>query len=381
MKTIFCFFPHCYIKATNNELLVYDTLKYNHLYYTDYELAQSDRYTLSKGYLFDREETRQLISSFLSCEMGYLIEYGKTLPYMNDRKIKFTTSLEKEYRSLNYNLASYTNSLLRSVTILCNNSFQSDYSDLAYSQVDYPVVNAHKIDCDFLLQQLQSFPHLERIIISGEIKERAYASFLSFTQKNKISLTHRIFLEKSSRDKILTDLKENDNLFIEIIVDRSTDLSNPLIHDRLYVKALVNDVTDISLFTNLKNVSYAPVFSKRESNEDLVKQMIMTKEEVLSTKVSKRHCLLSDYINFGAYGGLTINYDYNVSCLGQHVGSIQDTDLSNLINNWVRNQNCMWYYTRCKKATCRNCALAALCPSINTYETQEIYHCPCKIIE
>lgn len=378
MKTLFCIFPHCYVKVTNRELLVYDTLKYNNLYFTDYEIAQLDRDTLSKGYIFDRDETKQLISSLLTCGMGYYLEYGKTLPYLNDRKIKFTISLEKEYRSLSHNLASYTNTLLKTTTILCNNSIKSNYSDLEHSQIGYPIHNCCKIDYSFILQQLHSFPYLERIIISGEIEEQAYASLLSFAKKNSISLTHRVFLEKASIEKILNDLEENDILFVEVIVDRNSDLSNLAFHDRLYYKALVNDVSDVSLFSNLHNVSYTPIISKKEFNEELLKQMIMTKEEVLSFKSSKRTCLLSDFINSAAFGTITINYDYNVSCVGQHIGSIQDTDLSNLINKWIRNEHCMWYFYRGKKDSCQDCALSSLCPSINIYETQGIYQCPCN---
>lgn len=379
MKKIFCFYPHCLIKPTNSEILVYDCLTYKSLYVQNVDLHHTDRDSLTKGYIEERDETKSFVSSCLSQNMGYYIEVGEKMPFMNDRKIKFTTSLEKEFRALNYNLPSYTNTLLKSVAILCNNTHESKYSKIAFSQIEYPDVNSNYIDYQSLLNQFRSFPSLERIVVAGELDTPAFYKILSYAKDNGIAVTYRIFLNSANVDMLINNLEQNEFLNIEVLVDRDSDFMKLRQHDRLYIKALIVDLNEINIFENYENVVFVPVLISKVQNNELLQQMIMTKEEILAQKRSKKACLLADYINSGAYGNITINYDLRVSCIGQQIGSIKESDLSYIINNWINNEKSMWYFKRSKKACCSDCALTILCPSINIYEELGIYNRPCKI--
>lgn len=381
MNTLFYFYPHCFINVTKNEFFVYNTHTFEKLHFNNIHFPTGDRNTLNKGYILHRNEIEDIISSCKDLNMGYDIEYDEVIPYMNNRKLKFITSLEKEYKYLNHNLPSYTNNLLNSITFLLNNSVNLNYSTHVYSQIGYPHLNEEPIDYKRYIEMLKSFPSLREVILAGEINEEDLIRFLKKASENAFNVIYRVFGSSISVERIHYLLDSYEDLYIELIINRNDSLDElkSKTHNRLFVKAIIQELNDIQLFSEFSNLSYIPIFQENKNNQDLLSEIVMNKNEILSIKKSLRELLYSSYININAFGRISIDFDGNVFCLNQRIGSLTSSDLPCLINQWIREEDCMWFYCRNKKELCQECALSSLCPAINIYEAQGIYRGACMI--
>ena len=109
------------------------------------------------------------------------------MPYIPERKLRITTSLHKEKKALGYNLTSYTNMMLTSLTLLLNNTISTYLNTFAYKQLEYPDTNCPEIDMEKISVQLSSFC-LEKIILSGELPYAKLEKFLEFTSDRNIQV-------------------------------------------------------------------------------------------------------------------------------------------------------------------------------------------------
>lgn len=380
MNKLFVFYPHCYLKSTSNEVLVFDTLNSKHLYIKDFVLSTSDKESLQKGFVYVSDALDIFVTQCASKDMGYFVDYETKLPFMYNRSLDIVTSISKENRALGYNLSSHTNALLKEITILQKSDYKKYHNSLCL-QLGIPKNDDCVLNINSIFHQLSSFPNLERIILSGKIDISQLSNALKYTEKKGIHLIHRLFFNHEDKIHSLQLVENHKKFSIEFIVDNSIDVTqiNQIINDQVYVKAIVQSLEDLEKFKKIKNVIYVPVFSPNQRNNDILNQMLLSKEEILQTFKTINDCLISDYVNSDSFGKLVIEGNGVVSCLGDKIASIQDYDLSSIINTWVNSNNCAWFYTRQKKDSCAHCALQALCPPISIQEKLGYYKCPCKI--
>lgn len=380
MNSIFVFYPHCYIKCTNEEILILDTLNCSNIYTKDIFFFCQDRESLQRGYLVANDYVANFLFQCQAKNLGYYVDFSEIIPFMRERGLNITNSLDKERKSIGYNFPSYTNSLLNNVTLLLNNRDDS-MSEETCLQLDYPYYNDMNVDIDERIRQLSCFHHLERLILSGETTPILLNRFLEFSKKNNLSITHRILFNSTSAEIIQSCLDAHENLFFELLVDSTTNSEqlNVLPQDRVTFFAIVRRIEDLNTFDNVNNINYLPVLSAERSNTEIIQQMILTKVEILNDSRPIKDYYLSDYINTNTYGTLVIDNYGSVMCMGELIGSIYESDLSSILNRWLGRDNCIWYYSRKKKKSCAECALQALCPPISIYEKLGFYKCPCKM--
>lgn len=381
MNKLFCFYPHCHLKSTEKEVLVYDTLTKKHVYLKESPLSKVDKESFRQGFVKVSKSLDGFINKCFASELGYFLDFDRVPPFFYDRNLEFVTSLNKEKKALGHNLQSYTNLLLREITILLNNS-KDDYSDEMYHQMEYPKCNSEIIKLDIFLQQLSLFQYLENIILAGEIEMTLLWDALLFLKEYNISVIHRVMFNAFNYELELELLAMFGNYSIELLVDNSVDTAriNSLIRDRICVKAIITTIDDVEVLGGIKDVIYLPVLSNKHDNTDMLTQMIISEDDILNSSKPIKDCRISDYVNPSIWGHITIdNNDGDVSVLGKRVASIFDSDLSSIINRWVGQDNCIWYKTRGKKSTCKECALQCLCPPISIYEELGLYKSPCSI--
>lgn len=380
MNKLFCFYPHCHLKYTDKEVLVYDTLTKKHVYLKESPLSKVDKESLRLGFVRVSKSLDDFVNQCFACELGYFVEYDKVPPFFYERNLEFITSLNKERSALGHNLQSYTNLLLREVTILLNNS-KDDYSDEMYLQMEYPKYNRDKIKLDNILQQLSLFQNLENITLAGEIEMSLLRNTLLYLKEYNIGIIHRIMFDSFVHEVELDLLDVFDNLSIELLVDNSVDIVriNSLIRDRICVKAIIKTIDDIEVLDGIKDVLYLPVLSIHHDNTDVLTQMILSEEEILNSSKSIKDCCISDYVNPSIWGHLIIDNNGDVSVLGKRIASCFESDISSIINRWVGQDDCIWYKTRGTKSACKECALQSLCPPISIYEELGLYKNACTI--
>lgn len=380
MNKIFTFYPHCYLRCTDNEILVYDTLNQKHIYVKGFLLSDIEKENLKKGFLKNTDTYKDFINKCIAKNLGYFIDYDKKIPFMYDRVLNIVTSLSKEKKALGYNLHSYTNLLLKEVTILLRNS-RANLLNEEWLQIGYPLYNQDTIDLEYILNQLSSFPSIENIILSGEINESLLSYILAYAKERNIHITHRIFFDCIENINSYQFIDKYENLSIELLVENSTVIEQlgSLIKDKFYIKAIIRSIDEIAKFSHFDNIIYLPVLSGLRDNTELLTQMILTEEDILQSSKSLKDCIISDYINTNTYGNVVIDYKGSVYCFGKKIASIRETDLPSIINSWIDSNSCAWYYTRKMKDTCMNCALQNLCPPISIYEDMGFYKCPCRL--
>lgn len=381
MSLVFVFYPHCYVKCTQSEVLVFDTTNREYVYRKNIIFSAQERESMLAGYLLVTDYIRDFVDICRDKNLGYCIDYGEKAPIMLKKGINFVTSLEKERNALGINLPSYTDMLLKSVTLLFDNSNAAFQSKDICMQMDYPYTNNDCFDVGYLIQQLSPFQHLERLILSGEVNASALDRILEYSYSTGIAISRRILYNSIHIEELKSLIETYNNISVELLIDSSMDCHRlgELTNDRICLFAIVKECGDLEKFSCLDNICYLPILSKDQKDTNLLRQMTLSKEDIFNSSKSIKDYYLSDYINMNAYGHLSINNDGTVLCLDEVVGSIYDSDLSSIINSWVGKNNCMWYYTRKKKKTCMDCALQCLCPSISIYEQQKIIKCPCTI--
>ena len=239
MNRLFYFYPHCFLKSTDKEVLVYDTMSKLYVYLKASPLSRADRETFQMGYVKVSESLNDFVNLCLSNELGYFVEFERVLPFFESRGLEFVTSLSKERKALGYNLHSHTNSILREVTIQLKNS-KDDYSDEMCLQIEYPKFNNESINLDFILQQLSSFQYLENIIIAGEIEKSELEKTLKYAEDYNIRVVHRIMFDSFNYALELKLIDRYDIFSIELLIDNSVDTAKieHLSQDKIYVKAI-----------------------------------------------------------------------------------------------------------------------------------------------
>jgi hypothetical protein len=380
MSKLFCFLPSCHITITEKEILVYDAFTFNKVYLKDVTFSISERQMLrDRGCLLYTSQNEDFIRSCVQKQLGYYIDYDGALPFFPKKGLSFLSSLQKEKKALGYNLASYTNLMLKSLTVLANNSRNAGLDASSYRQLEYPEQNDDFSDIDLLLRTIEPFIFLEEIIISGELQETQLIQVLESVEKKGILVTYRIFYDVCLLDSIRKLLDAYEHLFVELIIDSNASIEfDRLKNNRLYYKRIVCDLSDLQSTPPISNLRHHPLFNKHTDHSELVSQMVVTPDEILNGRKSLRDCQIADYVNSEQFGHLVLDSKGNVLCLNQYVGSIQGSSLAAILNKWLDHNTCIWYYTRRQKESCKECALQALCPPISIYEQMGFITCPCK---
>lgn len=97
MNRLYIIFPHCYIKATSKELLIYDTIKFSSIYMRNIAVPYKAVNTLNQfGYIDDCDDNKSILQKIAYNGFGYFIQPNKSMPYFPKRGLQIMTSLNKE---------------------------------------------------------------------------------------------------------------------------------------------------------------------------------------------------------------------------------------------------------------------------------------------
>lgn len=330
MNRLYIFFPHCYIKATLSELLIYDTILFKKVYLKNLSLTNSSTDRLNRfGCIEENNDTMQLLQKIEEYHMEYYILYDKLMPYIPEKKLKITTSLYKEKKALGHNLASYTNMMLTSVTLLLNNTISAHLNAISYKLLDYPNNNKMEIDFEKLYAQLSAFC-LEKITLSGEMSYNQLEKFVLWGNGRNSQVVYRVHYLAYPVQYIQKILLAFDTLIIELLIDANTpsDFLN-IRNERLMYKYIVVTASDVNKAQMLEDsVMLFPVFMDTKSIT-LQPQMVLEIDEILQSHQTLKESYLKEYANTSCFGHLTINYSGDVYCLDRCIGSLHNDDLPN----------------------------------------------------
>lgn len=376
MKDYLCIFPYCIVRSNRKEVLIYNPDTKEHVL-SDVLKQESSDMLCNSYYMEFNEDVREFSEEVCSKGLGYVINGLAVPPYIQVPHISFVSSLAKEKKSFGHNTGWHTPSLLRRLTIMLNNTLSlSGIDTQALSlQAGYPQISVSKPAkmCSKVVSELKKTldgaSNLEMVTLCGELDdtmEEMVALLIT-----KVPVTVRTYTMDLKALHFLLD--KHPALNVEILLNRKNygNFVEPIeaIKDRVLFTVLLESLSEMRLWDSLDlYLSYRPLIRDKNAQADMIRQMLLTKEEILQTHDSLFECLCKDVINTSMFGEATVEITGNVSLCEKHLGNLKDDNLFALLTKGLENKDNAWMFTRNKSKNCQSCIFCNLCPNISMYE-------------
>ena len=377
MKNFFCVYPHCFLTANDSSVLIFNPKTKEYVIGRDDEMA-SFVHTKSSYVLQENAHCRNFLKEAESKHLGYFIHSENQSPYLAFQEFSFLSSWEKTEKPL-WKLPT----LVKVVSIHLNNIALKKYDTSTYIQFDYPIYskefhNLGKIEG--ALSELVNFPALECIRLCGDIDNTLLKAI------EKIDCMDSQLVVRTSANNINGVVRIKDQyprLKAEILVADIDDLQKLRQHalylNEIQVFYLISNIGDLKLVQKeIGQCRFIPILCDAVEQHDLVSQMRLSLDDILASNSSMYDCLSKDYFHKECFGNISLNINGNIFCQNERIGNICNASIIELLDNWLRREDCLWMLTRNKFPSCRNCVLSSLCPSVSIYERQGIIPSACS---
>ena len=385
MKTYLSIYPHCYSYKHNNFLFLYEPQSHNYEIIHNALLPKN----FDRNRIFQIDETEdtfdEIVDRCVKKNLGYIYNTESTVPPINKPyNIKFISSLSKLKSALGYNNGLSILNYVTTIKIETTNKSTKLNQKHLYEQIGYPEFNLSKKSCMPLLDTNYTFPNLQEIIISGDFDEKIIAQIA--VKYPTCLITIRTFFQKNDLNRIRTILSTYSNVNLNFIINsidgyfiiqKVPDLKDFPIIFTLLVSSL-DGLTDIC-HENF-NLEILPIIYDTEIQKDLISEMLLSAEDILSTNQTLDDIYKKEIINTNFFGTLAIKSNGDVMVINEHIGNIYHNDFLSEMTEWMNSDKNLWFQTRIKWDKCSECPFIALCPSITIYEEQGLLLKSCKNI-
>lgn len=373
----FCVLPHCYVKTNGDSVLIINPQTKQYVYSTSSTIVESfvknkDSYSYC---IFD--ENDEFYLDAISKELGYII-VSEFPPYNPKPKIFFVSSMSKEKKALGYNTGWYVPSFIKFLSIHFNNiNLCLPHNDL-YIQLEYPKqeVNSYKMDKQLWREvfTILSNSPIEIITLCGDIDELLLETLYKIEQMyhNRVVIRTAI----CEHEKVKKILCEYSNLKIEFIVSNITVLnrlletSDATFNDIAFIMPLLSLDDFKSLDTLNLKIQYVPLVYDIKLQSDLIEQMQLNFNDILSSSTSIEDSLIKEEINSNFWGSVIIKKNGLLYVADEFIGDITHESIYPILNKWLQKSQNSWMMTRDKYSACKDCLFATICPNISIYEKQ-----------
>jgi pseudo-rSAM protein len=320
------------------------------------------------------------ISNLISQGFGFLNKDGDkiiTLPpvlnLQNNWEGIIKDNAQSTSRILNY---------LSVLTIFLGGKNSNDNE--LYLQTEYPIPSREFFDfqiiADFLKRVTHTYVKDIRFVISDLVNYPNINSFLSLIASFGHKASLYISFEELSNPLVRTMIKSN---IINVVVLYHNTYPKEILFDYEKIKHrfLIDNENDYSVYTEyincneIHNYDFVPVYNG--NNRDfIVNNLFLTQEEILRSRLTKRHIYMHQALNVFSFGHLFILPSGKVysDLTKTAIGSIKDTIHSLILAE--QNANISWRRTR-RTNGCKGCLLVDICPSPTKLENLMGIHCIC----
>lgn len=373
----FCVFPHCYVKTNGGSVLIINPQTKQYVYSMSSIIVES--FVKNKGSysycIFD--EKNKFYVDAISKELGYII-VSEFPPYNPNPKISFVSSMSKEKKALGYNTGWYVPSFIKFLSIHFNNINLCLPQNNLFDQLEYPKqdVNSYKMDKQLWREifTVLSISPIEIITLCGDIDELLLDALYEIEQIYHKRVVIRTAIREYEKVKKL--LCKYSNLKIELIVsnitvlDRLLETSDATFKDITFIMPLLSLDDFKSLDTLSLQIQYVPLVYDIKSQSDLIEQMQLNFNDILSSSSSIEDSLIKGIINSNFWGSIIIKRNGLLYVADEFIGDITHGSIYLLLNKWLQKSQNSWMMTRDKYPSCQECLFATICPNISIYEKQ-----------
>lgn len=380
----FCVFPHCYVKTNGDSVIIINPHTKQYVYSASSTIVESFiKNKNSYSYCIIDEKDHFYVEA-ISKKLGYII-VSIFPPYHPKPKIFFVYSMSKEKKALGYNTGWYVPSFIKSLSIYFNNKNLRLTQNNLFDQLEYPSQEAilYKMDKQLWRETftvLSNSP-IEIITLCGDIDEL----LLDTLDKIEQIYCERIVIRTviCEYEKVKKLLCKYSNLRIELIVSDITVLDKLLgTNDVIY-----NDITFIIPLLSLDNfksldtidfqIKYVPLVYDIKLQSNLIEQMQLNFNDILSSSTSIEDSLIKGVINSNFWGSVIIKRNGLLYVADEFIGDTAHESIYSILNKWLQKSQNSWMMTRDKYPACQNCLFATICPNISIYEKQGILKRAC----
>lgn len=374
MRKYLCINPDCIVNAVGPDIIIYDPTQKD---FVLFRRENKEGHNINNNYVLDIEETdSDTINSILSKGLGYIIEAGNVPPYSEGAHLLFTSSIQKERNAFGHNTGWHTASCIKDLKVLLNNyTFMPISNELESQQSSYPLFSCEKRHlAKSLLSEIKDTlciaTNIESISFSGDIDEELINAVNYIDSISNIPIILRT--SSNNNDKAIKLSSKFKQVYIECLLDSPDDaIKVQCVNDKCHLIAIINSKR--SLLNWVKsgiNVSFLPIIKDNEQQQDIIKEMLISFEDVIETTTTIKESLKKRIINTSLFGEITLDINGDVFLGEQNIGNLASESILSLATKELQNPNNAWMYTRMKKDVCSECVLSCLCPNISVYERQ-----------
>lgn len=380
----FCVFPHCYVKANEDSVLVINLHTKQYAYSVSLSIVESFTNNKNSYSYCILDEKDQFYVDAVSKHLGYITE-SIFPPYHPNPKISFVSSMGKEKRALGYNTGWYIPSFIKSVSFHFNNRNLSLPQNILFDQLEYPkqAVIPYKTDKQLWNEifTVLSNSSIEIITLCGDIDEL----LLEALDKIEQIYFNRVVIRTAicEYEKTKNILCKYPNLKIELIVndfiifDKLLETNNVPYDDITFTIPLLSLDNFKSLDTIDFQVKHVPLVYDIKLQSELIEQMQLNLEDILNSSTSIEDTLTKGIINSNFWGSIIIKGNGLLYVADEFIGDTTRESIYSVLNKWLQESRNSWMMTRDKYSACQNCLFATVCPNISIYEKQGILKRAC----
>lgn len=380
----FCVFPHCYVKANENSVLVINPHTKRYVYSASPVIVGSfiNNKNSYSYCIFDEKD--KFYADAVSKQLGYIIE-ASFPPYYASPKISFVASMNKEKKALGYNTGWYIPSFIKSLSIHFNNKYLCLPQKCLFDQLEYPNqdVALYKMDKQLWMEifSILSNSPIEIIQLCGDIDNLLLETLDKIEQIYHNRIVVRTVI--CEYEKITSLLCKYSNLRIDFIIsditvlDKLLETNNVPYNEISFTIPLFSLENFKSLDTIKFQVKYIPLVYDTKLQSDLIEQMQLNFDDILRNSKSIEDSLIKGIINSNFWGSLTIKGNGVLFVADEFVGDTKHESIYSVLNKWLQKSQNSWMMTRDKYFACKNCLFVTICPNISIYEKQGILKRAC----
>lgn len=381
MKAFFSVYPHCFLTANDNSVLIFNPRTKDYVIGRDSEMALFVR-TRTSYVLQQNDNNLDFLKEAESKGLGYFIHSNSQPPYLAFQEFSFLSSFEKNRKALGENPSWKLPSLIKGISIHLNNVDLKKNSSTCI-QFDYPEYceETHNLaTIESVFPEISNFPALECIRLCGDIDNT-----LLYAIKKLDHIESQLVVRTSANNinKVLRIRNLFPSLKIEIIAADTEDIFKvrqyALLQNGIQVFYLISNPKKLKYVQEtLESCCFIPLLYNKREQFDLISQMRLSLDDIMTYNSNMYDCLSKVFFHKECFGNISFDLKGNVFCQNERIGNICNSSAINMLGNWLRRADCLWMLTRNKFPRCRNCILAALCPSVSIYERQGIIPTACN---
>ena len=148
---------------------------------------------------------------------------------------------------------------------------------------------------------------------------------------------------------------------------------------RVVLSPIVFKPSDVSNFAGKRNIVPIPVIIDANKQSSLIQEMLIDFSDIVNAHNSMDNIKIKGQYNTTYYGHITISTDGTLQCANKKYGSLKVSNLIDILNKCVHDEQSPWFLSRNKFARCSKCMFASLCPDVTIYEQQGVMDKICTL--